>query len=627
MQYTIRNAISPPKETNPVKLVWLITILSFCVGVFMVTIVWKTLTDIRIEREKLFHLKENFTSIRALHEKHLVQERLELSSLLDGNVEAGAFPKTSQIFRLVEEYRKFSSSLKTSEVLDKLEESLLILTNLRGKFTRWALDYNGLKGQLPISIKEVESVLDQIEETVDSEEKKQWRDRSEKIRQYKLQNTKDAEQLIIQIISDLDSSTDLSVIRRDVADLALLSERLLNITDLNDLNDLKDDRIRQLLLKIRQKTTPSGFYSKSPKARINKLLNEYETAMFGLEYRIDNEHQTIVLGYEGLYGINHNLLILKNEREQLRAEGVRIFDSVNQALQKITEKTETIAQQEVTKVEIVLGQTWRTMLIIWLVTSIIYILLAYEIITAAKLQIKAIEDSNIDLDAMTKELKKSEENLRRLSSDLLHVQENERRRIAFELHDELGQSMAALKLQVGAISRKLGISPTEKIKEECQEMRQNINDVIENVRRLARDLSPVILDDLGLQAAIEYLVNNFSKLYNIDIWHKSTDINHLFKEESQRIIYRILQEALTNIGKHSDADIVSLMIEEKARQVYFTIRDNGKGFNVSDTLQKIDTNRGMGLATMTERVRILGGDLNIQSMIGEGTIITFSTPI
>ena len=627
MQYTIRNAISPPKETNPVKLVWLITILSFCVGVFMVTIVWKTLTDIRIEREKLFHLKENFTSIRALHEKHLVQERLELSSLLDGNVEAGAFPKTSQIFRLVEEYRKFSSSLKTSEVLDKLEESLLILTNLRGKFTRWALDYNGLKGQLPISIKEVESVLDQIEETVDSEEKKQWRDRSEKIRQYKLQNTKDAEQLIIQIISDLDSSTDLSVIRRDVADLALLSERLLNITDLNDLKDLKDDRIRQLLLKIRQKTTPSGFYSKSPKARINKLLNEYETAMFGLEYRIDNEHQTIVLGYEGLYGINHNLLILKNEREQLRAEGVRIFDSVNQALQKITEKTETIAQQEVTKVEIVLGQTWRTMLIIWLVTSIIYILLAYEIITAAKLQIKAIEDSNIDLDAMTKELKKSEENLRRLSSDLLHVQENERRRIAFELHDELGQSMAALKLQVGAISRKLGISPTEKIKEECQEMRQNINDVIENVRRLARDLSPVILDDLGLQAAIEYLVNNFSKLYNIDIWHKSTDINHLFKEESQRIIYRILQEALTNIGKHSDADIVSLMIEEKARQVYFTIRDNGKGFNVSDTLQKIDTNRGMGLATMTERVRILGGDLNIQSMIGEGTIITFSTPI
>ena len=616
-----------PKDTSPVKLVWLITILSFCVGVFMVTIVWKTLTDIRIEREKLFHLKENFTSIRALHEKHIVQERLELSSLLDGNAEAGAFPKTSQIYRLVEEYRKFAGSLKTSEVLDKLEDSLLILANLRGKFTRWALDYNGLKGQLPISIKEVESVLDQIEETVDREERKQWRDRSEKIRQYKQQNTKDAKQLITRIINDLESSADLSVIRKDIADLALLSERLLNITDLNDLNDLKDDRIRQLLLKIRYNTTPSGFYSKSPKAKIKMQLDNYETAMFGLDYRIDNEHQTIVLGYEGLYGINLNLLILKNEREQLRAEGVRIFDLVNRALQKVTEKTETIAQQEVTKVEVVLGQTWRTMLIIWLVTSLIYAILAYEIIMAAKLQIKEIEDSNIDLDAMTKELKKSEDNLRHLSSDLLHVQENERRRIAFELHDELGQSMAALKLQVGAISRKLGISPNEKILEECHEMRENINQIIENVRRLARDLSPVVLDDLGLQAAIEYLVNNFSKLYNIDIWHKSTDINHLFNEESQRIIYRILQEALTNIGKHSQADTVSLMIEEKERRVFFTVRDNGIGFNVDETLQKLHAEMGMGLATMTERVRILGGDLDIQSRIGEGTIITFSTPV
>jgi signal transduction histidine kinase len=623
----MKRITSFPKDTNPVRLVWLITILSFFVGVFMVTIVWKTLTDIRIEREKLFRLKENFTSVRALHEKHLVQERLELSRLLEGDVEAGAFPKTSQIFRLVDEYRKVASSLETSEVLEQLEESLLALTNLRGKFTRWALDYNGLKGQLPVSKNEVESILDQIEDTVDRAEERQWHDRSEKISKFRQQKTNDAEQQIVQIISDINLSTDLSVIRRDIADLALLSERLLGITDLNSLENLKDDRLRLLLLKIRQKTTPAGYFSKSPKAIINKLLDMYETAMFGLEYRIDNEHQTIILGSEGLYGINLGLLNLRNKREALRAEGVAIFDTVNQALQKVTEATETIAQQEVTKVEVVLGQTWRTMVIIWLVTSLIYALLAYEIIMAAKQQIKAIEDSNIDLDAMTKELQKSEDSLRRLSSDLLHVQENERRRIAFELHDELGQSMAALKLQVGAIARKLGISPTEKIKDECQEMRQNINDIIENVRRLARDLSPVVLDDLGLQAAIEYLVNNFSKLYNIDIWHKSTDINHLFDEESQRIIYRILQEALTNIGKHSEADNVSLMIEEKERQVTFTIRDNGKGFNVSDTLQKIDTDRGMGLATMSERVRILGGKLDIQSRIGEGTIIVFSAPI
>ena len=617
----------PKKESNPVKFVWLITILSFCVGVFMVSIVWKTLTDIRIDREKLFRLKESYTSTRALHEKHLVQEKLDLSSLLDGNAEAGAFPKTSPIFRLVEEYRKVAGTPKSSVVFNQLEESLLTLANMRGKFTRWALDYNRLKGQLPISQKEVESILDQIEETVAREEEKQWHNRSARIRQFKQQKAEDAEQLIAQIISDLDSSTDLSVIRRNIADLALLSERLLSITDLSSLEDLKNDRFRKLLFKIRQNTKSSVQTNTMPKVILNRLLDDYETAMFGLDYRIHNEHREIILGYEGLYGTYLDLLNMEDERQRLRTEGVEIFDSVNQSLQKVTEETEIIAQQEATKVEVVLGQTWRTMFIIWLVTSIIYALLAYEIIMAAKQQIKAIEDSNIELDEMTKELRKSEDSLRRLSSDLLHVQENERRRIAFELHDELGQSMAALKLQVGAISRKLGISPIEKIQEECQEMRQNIIDIIENVRRLARDLSPVVLDDLGLQAAIEYLVNNFSKLYNIDIWHKTTDINHLFDEESQRIIYRILQEALTNIGKHSQADNVSLMLEEKERQVYFTIRDNGKGFNVSDTLQKIDADRGMGLATMSERVRILGGKLDIQSRIGGGTIITFSTPI
>jgi len=623
----MRKIILPKKGSDPVKLVWLITILSFCVGVFMVAIVWHTLTDIRIDREKLFKLKESFTSIRVLHEKHLAQERLDLSGLLDGNVEAGAFPKTSKIFRLVGEYRKVAESPDSSEVFKPLEESLLTLANLRGKFTRWALDYNRLKEQLPISKKEVESILDRIEETIEKEEEKQRNDRSARIHRFKQQKTEDTEQFIVQIINDLDSSTDLSVIRGNIEDLALLSERLLSITDLNSLKDLKDDQLRILLFKIRQNTKSSVQTNSMPKVIINRLLDDYGTAMFGLEYRIDNERPEIFLGYEGLYGIYLDLLSMANERQRLRTEGVGIFDSINQSLQKVTEETEIITQQEATKVEAVLGQTWRTMFIIWLVTSIIYALLAYEIITAARQQIKAIEDSNIELDEMTKELQKSEDSLRRLSSDLLHVQENERRRIAFELHDELGQSMAALKLQVGAITRKLGISPIEKIHEECQEMRENINQIIENVRRLARDLSPVVLDDLGLQAAIEYLVNSFSKLYNIDIWHKTTDINHLFDEESQRITYRILQEALTNIGKHSQADNVSLMIEEKEKRVCFTIRDNGKGFNVTDTLQKIDADRGMGLATMSERVRILGGKLDIQSMIGEGTIITFSAPI
>jgi signal transduction histidine kinase len=158
-------------------------------------------------------------------------------------------------------------------------------------------------------------------------------------------------------------------------------------------------------------------------------------------------------------------------------------------------------------------------------------------------------------------------------------------------------------------------------------MRDNINQIIENVRRLAKDLSPVVLDDLGLQAAIEYLVNNFLKIYTVKINYRYTDINHLFDNDSQRIIYRVLQEALNNIGKHAQAKNVSLIIEKKDRAVQFTVRDNGKGFNVRKTLDRKDTDRGMGLEAMSERVRILGGKINIVSRPGIDTTITFTAPI
>jgi signal transduction histidine kinase len=207
------------------------------------------------------------------------------------------------------------------------------------------------------------------------------------------------------------------------------------------------------------------------------------------------------------------------------------------------------------------------------------------------------------------------------------VQENERKRISFELHDELGQSLAALKLQVGSIARRLGgVDPAE-LQLVCDEMRNNINQIIENVRRLARDLSPVVLDDLGLQAAIEYLVNNFAKIYTVAIKYQLTDINHLFNEDSQRIIYRILQEALNNIGKHAQAKHVSLVIKEEDGAVRFTVKDDGRGFNVQKTLDKKDAERGMGLAAMAERVRILGGKINIVSRPGIDTTVTFTAPI
>ena len=615
------------KKGNPVRLVWLITLLSFSVGVLMVYLVWSTFTDLRTDRDELFELKENLSSMQADLENGLAQKKSELSTLLEGAIENSGTVENTHLQDHVKDYRRIVSSAALEPVFDQLEKDIRSLLTVKHKLTWWASAYNRTVPRIRQTQEEIQAILDGIFETVDKAEGQQRLERAAKIRQIRRNAHQNSGGIDIADINEIIASNDFSIIRRNIIDLFQLGERLHIITDADNLTDIKDNKIRSLLSRIRMNTQQSRDEKSADKVQLNTLLDKYETALFGQGYRIDNDHQTIILGHDGEYDLILDRLKMDQERETLRTVINTIYESTELALERISSVTDIITQQESTKDEKVLNQTWLTMIIILLVTSMIYAMLAYEIITAAKQQIMAIEDSNTELETMADELKKSEERLHRLSSDLFKVQENERRRISLELHDELGQSMAALKMQVGSVARRLGNVSAEELGTVCSDMRDNINQIIENVRRLAKDLSPVVLDDLGLQAAIEYLVNNFLKIYNVKINYKYTDINHLFDEDSQRIIYRILQEALNNIGKHAQAENVSLSIEEKDRTVQFTVRDNGKGFNVRKTLDKKSADRGMGLEAMSERVRILGGKINIVSRPGIDTTITFTAPI
>ena len=557
----------------------------------------------------------------------MAKQKSELSDLLEAKLDNISQEENYRLVNLIQVYRRTVSNLDLTPAFEELDSNINSLLSTKNKLTWWASAYSRTVPRIPPARKEVESILDRIFETVDKAEGQQRLERAAKIREITRNSSQGSKQVDIAVIKELAAPNDFSIIRRDITDLVQLSERLHTINEADNLADLKDNKIRTLLARVRFNTQlPEGEKS-AEKIELYSLLDNYETAMFGQGYTIDNDHQTIILGYDGLYGLILGSLKMESEKETLQAEANRIYDRIEAALGEVTDRTNAITQQEGIKVEKVLRQTWRTMMIIWVVTSLIYVMLAYEIIMAARKQIKAIEDSNVELEEMADELKKSEERLHRLSSDLFAVQENERKRISFELHDELGQSMAALKLQVGSIARRLGDVDPEELKLVCNEMRANINQIIENVRRLARDLSPVVLDDLGLQAAIEYLVNNFSKIYTVKIRYQQTDINHLFDEESQRIIYRILQEALTNIGKHALAKHVSLTIKKEGNTVQFTVKDDGRGFNVQKTLNKKGAERGIGLEAMSERVRILGGTINIVSRPGIDTTVTFTAPI
>ncbi len=223
-------------------------------------------------------------------------------------------------------------------------------------------------------------------------------------------------------------------------------------------------------------------------------------------------------------------------------------------------------------------------------------------------------------------LRESEQQLRHLSSQLLTVQETERRRISRELHDELGGALAVLKMRLSFIKRNLQREQKE-LREECQQNLMHIDDVLENVHRISRDLSPSILEDIGLIPALKRLIDKFSENYKIKATSDITESNFVLPKDSYIMIYRIFQEALTNIGKHAHAKNVSFKIEKNAQLIIFSIKDDGRGFDVKSAAAKEALERGLGLTTMRERARILGGSIDLWSEKGKGTRIDLIIPI
>lgn len=222
-------------------------------------------------------------------------------------------------------------------------------------------------------------------------------------------------------------------------------------------------------------------------------------------------------------------------------------------------------------------------------------------------------------------LRESEQKLRILTSQILTAQEDERKRISRELHDELGQSLTVLKLSLRAASKHL-LEPPE-VKKELEQMSLYLDEVIENVRRLSRALSPAILEDLGLAPALHYLINEFSRHYEIDHDFDLEDLDRLFPKEAQIIIFRIFQESLTNIARHAHAKKVRLAIQQSDGAVRFEVEDDGQGFEVAEVLSRPSMEKGLGLAALNERAKMLGGTLQINSRKGRGTRVTCAIPV
>jgi len=233
------------------------------------------------------------------------------------------------------------------------------------------------------------------------------------------------------------------------------------------------------------------------------------------------------------------------------------------------------------------------------------------------LQIEISERERVE-----KALRHSDSELRRLAGKLIAAQEDERRRLARELHDDLSQSLAALALQLAALRQNGGPIPT-KLELGLQQVESAVHKLADDIHTLSRLLHPSILDDLGLVAAIRAECERFEDREGIAVRFEEGEVPVKVSPDCALTLYRIAQESLHNVAKHADVEQASVDLRTQGECLVLKVEDQGKGFDMS----VVEGSVGLGLVSMGERVRLLNGELKVESKIGSGTLVEASAPV
>ncbi len=219
------------------------------------------------------------------------------------------------------------------------------------------------------------------------------------------------------------------------------------------------------------------------------------------------------------------------------------------------------------------------------------------------------------------------EDLQQLAVAVQRGQEDERRRIARELHDDLGQRLSGMKFNIEVFEDTIPRTNGETL-DKMRHFKQQIDSMITEIRRLSSNLHPAVLDDFGLVVALELLCGEFQKVQQIKVGFEPQNRNMArFDPDVEIALFRIVQEALANVGKHAGASKVNLSLGMDDGHVRLIIRDDGSGFNPAAVRRSKDSNRGLGLISMRERTQELGGSYRIESTPGKGTTITVEIPV
>ena len=242
-----------------------------------------------------------------------------------------------------------------------------------------------------------------------------------------------------------------------------------------------------------------------------------------------------------------------------------------------------------------------------------------ELLTANRLMKKMLDEGKRSEEKITK----SRERLRNLSGRLQSLLEEERTRISREIHDELGQSLTALKLELSLIRKSLLSHGLAKQAAKVHEIELGASRIIRTVRKIATDLRPGILDELGVVAAIKWMAKNFQNRTGISCKVVVQGADKISDATRATAIFRIVQEALTNAMRHAAASQVIVTLEKKDNILIAEVRDNGIGIKEG----RIFDSKSLGLTGIRERVLLLGGEAVISGKPGEGTVVRVTLPL
>jgi signal transduction histidine kinase len=218
-----------------------------------------------------------------------------------------------------------------------------------------------------------------------------------------------------------------------------------------------------------------------------------------------------------------------------------------------------------------------------------------------------------------------QEHLRRLSHDILSAHEEERRKISRELHDEIGQILTAVNVKLATLKKEAAVSTTD-LTRKIDSTQRLVERSMNTVHRFARELRPPLLDDLGLIPALHAYLKAFTKRTHIPVHFKTAAALEGLDSDKRTVLYRVAQEALTNVAKHAKASRVEVSVQRGRGVVTMEVHDDGKSFQVERVLlaKKI---RRLGLLGMRERVEMVGGVFAVESVKGEGTTIRAQVPL